>query len=149
MENNNGLPEYQAMPNQGADPQQMGREESNTGSGQNMENSNGYNYGQQTQPGQYQQTRQTVPPQYTPKNTGEDTSVYSVKQWLITMLLGMIPLVGIVLYIVWAVSSDGNVNRKNFCKAQLLVIAILFALYILFVLFMVFVGIFAISASYV
>ena len=73
---------------------------------------------------------------------GEDTSVMSVKEWLKCILLTMIPCVGIVLIFVWAFSNTGNVNRRNFYKASLIVAAIVFAIYIIFwILFIAIIGI--------
>jgi hypothetical protein len=59
-----------------------------------------------------------------PHYTTEDTSVFTFKQWVITLIVMMIPCVNIIMCFVWGFSSGGNLNRKNFCKAQLVVIAI-------------------------
>ena len=45
-------------------------------------------------------------------------------QFLGTILLGALPIAGLVLYIVWAFSSDTNINKRNFCRAQLIVILV-------------------------
>ena len=55
----------------------------------------------------------------------------SVKDWLITMLIMAIPLVGLVMLFVYAFGDSGNVNRKNWAKAQLIVMAIVIGLVIL------------------
>lgn len=52
----------------------------------------------------------------------------SVKDWLITLLLMAIPIVGFVLLFVYAFGNDENLNRKNWAKAQLIFIGIAFAL---------------------
>ena len=104
--NNNGLPEYRVGNGSASGPEAAHAKEDIP----NMEQ-NGYAYGQQAQNGgNYQQAG---------------------GQWVVTLIIGMIPCVGIILYIVWGFSSAGNENRKNFCKAQLLIIAVLFVLYIL------------------
>lgn len=54
----------------------------------------------------------------------EDTSVMSMGDWLITVLLLLIPCVGIIVYFVWAFGKNGNVNRRNFCRAYLIYWAI-------------------------
>ena len=71
---------------------------------------------------------------------GEDTSVMSVKEWLKTILLSMIPCVGIVLIFVWAFGSSGNVNRRNFYRASLIMWAIVLAVYIVLVIAIVAIG---------
>lgn len=58
-----------------------------------------------------------------------DTSPMTMGEWLLTILAAMIPCAGIILYIVWAFSKTGNVNRRNFCRAQLIVMAFVFVLY--------------------
>lgn len=60
-----------------------------------------------------------------------DTSPMSMGDWLLTILAAMIPCAGLVLYLVWAFSSTGNVNRRNFCRAQLIVMAVVFVLYLI------------------
>lgn len=67
---------------------------------------------------------------------GMDTSPMSMGDWVLTILAAMIPCAGIILYIVWAFSSNGNVNRRNFCRAQLVIMAVVFVLYL--ILFLVF-----------
>ena len=60
-------------------------------------------------------------------------SPMSVGQYVGTFLLGAIPLAGFILYIVWAFSSDTNINKKNFCRAWLIMYLIGIALYIIFI----------------
>lgn len=62
---------------------------------------------------------------------GLDTSPMSMGDWILTLLAAMIPCAGIILYLVWAFSSTGNINRRNFCRAQLIIIAVVFVLYII------------------
>ncbi|PTY07800.1 hypothetical protein DB347_06125 [Opitutaceae bacterium EW11] len=47
----------------------------------------------------------------------------STGEWVVTLLVLMIPLVNFVMYFVWAF-ADGNVNRRNFCRAQLIIMAV-------------------------
>lgn len=62
-----------------------------------------------------------------------NTKIMSVKDWLITLILLIIPLVNIILLFVWAF-SEGNIIRKNFAKAQLIMVAIAIALYVIFLI---------------
>ena len=71
----------------------------------------------------------------TPVQSGYDTSPMSVKDWVITMILLAIPVVGIVMLIIWIVSSTGNVNRRNYCLASLVIAAIAIVLVIIFAVF--------------
>ena len=54
----------------------------------------------------------------------KDRQVMSVSDWLVTLLLMLIPLVNLILLIVWAVSDSGNRNRANWAKAYLLVLLV-------------------------
>ena len=62
--------------------------------------------------------------------------VMSVKDWLVTLIITALPLVGIIMLFVWAFGSNENVNRQNWAKAQLLLVAIILVLVILFMLLM-------------
>jgi len=65
----------------------------------------------------------------------------SVKDWLITLLIMMIPLVGFIMLFVYAFSDSENLNKKNWAKAQLIVMAVVFGLLLLF--FILFGAVFA------
>ena len=69
----------------------------------------------------------------------------SVKDWLLTLLIIAIPIVGIVMLFVYAFGNNENVNRQNWAKAQLIVLAIVFALLLLCLV--VFGSIFAAAAA--
>lgn len=45
-------------------------------------------------------------------------------EWLITLIVGTIPCIGIIMLFVWGFGSTGNVNRRNYCRAQLIVMGI-------------------------
>ncbi len=55
--------------------------------------------------------------------------VVSLGQWMVSMLLMLVPLVNIILLIVWASSSTENPNRKHWAGAQLIFMVISVALY--------------------
>lgn len=50
----------------------------------------------------------------------EDNKVLSVGEWLLTILATLVPCVGLILYFVWAFGKDGNLNRRNYCRAWLI-----------------------------
>ena len=68
----------------------------------------------------------------------QQAPVVSVKEWLLTNLILMIPLVNIVMMLVWAFSSNTNPNKANYFKAALILFAIVMAIYL--VLAVVFLG---------
>ncbi|WP_010255852.1 hypothetical protein [Myroides injenensis] len=61
-------------------------------------------------------------------------SVMSVGDWIVTLLIMLIPLVNIVMLFVWGFDNNGNRNRANWAKAQLIFMAIGIGLWILLIL---------------
>ena len=50
----------------------------------------------------------------------QDTRPMTVGDWMITLLVLALPCVNIVMYLYWALSGTGNVNRQNFCRASII-----------------------------
>lgn len=65
-------------------------------------------------------------------DTGMDTSPMSLGDWVLTILALCIPCAGIVLYFVWAFGKNGNVNRRNYCRASLIITGVVVVIYIIF-----------------
>lgn len=64
------------------------------------------------------------------------TRPMSFGDWIKTLLLQIIPFVNIIMLFIWAFGSKTNLNKKNFSRAYLLLMAIVIVLYIIiFVLF--------------
>ncbi len=64
-----------------------------------------------------------------------DEKPMSVAEWLITIIVLAIPLVNVVLYLYWAFSSPVNLNRRNYCRASLVIFVIAVGIFVLFALF--------------
>lgn len=47
----------------------------------------------------------------------------STGEWVVTHLILLIPFVNLIMHFVWAF-SEGNISRRNFCRARLLLFAI-------------------------
>lgn len=63
--------------------------------------------------------------------------VISVKDWMLTTLILIIPIVNIIMLFVWGFGSGTNPSKANYAKASLLWAAIVIVIYILIaVLFM-------------
>lgn len=94
-----------------------------------------YNYGQDNQYQSNYDYNTSNSRNYTQNyDQGMDTSPMSMGDWLLTILVSMIPCAGIVLYFVWAFGKTGNINRRNFCRANLIIMAGVFVLYLILVL---------------
>lgn len=104
------------------------------------------NQGQEQQYSQYQQYQNTSQDNYNYNvgnnagyhnrtyDTGMDQSPMSMGDWVLTILALCIPCAGIVLYFVWAFGKTGNINRRNYCRAALIITGILFVIYIIFII---------------
>lgn len=57
--------------------------------------------------------------------------VMSLGDWIITMIVLAIPLVGFIMMLVWAFSSGTNPNKANYCKAALIFFLIAIAFFFL------------------
>lgn len=77
-----------------------------------------------------QQTYYQAPPQQPPYYPQQDTSPMTVGQFVATFLIQCIPIVGIIMLFVWAFGSDTNINRRNYARAMLIILAVGAALYI-------------------
>lgn len=62
--------------------------------------------------------------------------VMSTMDWIITLIITAIPIVGFVMLFVWAFGSDTNENKANWAKATLILYAVIVVLSIL--IFMIF-----------
>lgn len=65
-------------------------------------------------------------------NREEMAPPMTLGDFFIMFLIMMIPLVNIIMLFVWGFSSDTNPNKSNFCKAQLIMMAIGIVMSILF-----------------
>ena len=66
------------------------------------------------------------------ENQNTNQKPMSVKDWLITLLIMGIPLVGFIMLFVYAFGSNENINKQNWAKAQLIFIAIIIGLIVVF-----------------
>ncbi|AWI08290.1 hypothetical protein [Ereboglobus luteus] len=44
----------------------------------------------------------------------------SVGDWILTMIIFCIPVIGFIMMLVWALSSATTPSKRNFCRASLL-----------------------------
>ncbi|NNG28106.1 MAG: hypothetical protein HKM87_11300 [Ignavibacteriaceae bacterium] len=60
---------------------------------------------------------------YTPMSVGE---------WIITLIVTYIPIVGLIMLFVWAFGGDTHPSKKTWAQATLIMIAIMIVLSIIF-----------------
>ena len=54
------------------------------------------------------------------------SQIMTVGDWIITILITAIPIVGLVMLFVWAFGDNQNQNKANWAKANLIWILIMF-----------------------
>lgn len=80
---------------------------------------------------------QTVEHSHSHYHQQQTAPVLSLKDWMITYLLLVIPIVNIIMLFIWAFGDGENPNKANFAKAQLLWMVIVFGVSIIFFVFFV------------
>ena len=73
------------------------------------------NYNQSQQQQNYNQNQQ-----YQNYVTQKNTSVVSIGDWIITMILMIIPVVSLIMLFVWAFGSNTPESKANWAKATLI-----------------------------
>lgn len=58
--------------------------------------------------------------------------VISLGEWIITIIVLCIPIVGFIMLFVWGFSSSTNPSKQNFCRATLILYLVCFVLFFLF-----------------
>lgn len=65
------------------------------------------------------------------ENVYAENAVMSLKDWIISVVITVIPVVGFIMLLVWSFSDSINPNKKNWARATLIVFAAVFILYFL------------------
>ncbi len=68
----------------------------------------------------------------TETNSPQSDSPMTLSDWLVTILITMIPIVGIIMFFVWAFSSNTNPSKKTWAQATLILVLITTLLFMLF-----------------
>lgn len=74
---------------------------------------------------------QSAPQTYQNPASFQDTSPLSVGNYVVMMLIMIIPLVNLIMLFVWGFGNS-NLNKKNWARAQLIFVAIGVVLSIIF-----------------
>ena len=57
----------------------------------------------------------------------------SVGNWFVTILIMAIPVVGLIMLFVWAFGDMAPKSKRNWARAHLLILAVVFGLYIVII----------------
>lgn len=109
---------------------QNSSQEDNAQQNYSQQSYNQQNYGQQNYGYQdnYDYNTESTPNYTQNYEEGMDASPLSMGDWLLIILVSMIPCAGLILYIVWAFGKTGNINRRNFCRANLIIMVFEFVI---------------------
>ena len=64
----------------------------------------------------------------------EDYNEISTGEWIVSLILSYIPLIGLIMLLVWAFGGGTSPTKANWAKAQLIIAAAIFGLFIVFYL---------------
>ena len=64
----------------------------------------------------------------------EDYNEISTGEWIVSLILCYIPLIGLIMLLVWAFGGSTSPTKANWAKAQLIIAAAIFGLFIVFYL---------------
>lgn len=77
---------------------------------------------------------------YDPNNINSNSpqleAPMSLGDWLITLIVLMIPCVNVIMLFVWAFGSSTPITKRNFCRAELIVMGVVLVLYL--IIFLIF-----------
>lgn len=65
-------------------------------------------------------------------NAGYDTTPLSMGDCILMIILLGIPCVNIIMACVWAFGKNGNLNRRNYCRAYLIIVGVVAVIYLIF-----------------
>jgi uncharacterized membrane protein YidH (DUF202 family) len=63
-----------------------------------------------------------------------NNQVISVKEWILTMIILAIPLLNLIMLFIWSFSQSVNINKRNYSRATLILMAIALVIGLVFVL---------------
>ncbi len=63
----------------------------------------------------------------------EEAPVVSLGEWVVIILILMLPIINLVMLFIWAIDKQGNPNRRNFARAYLIYIGIVTLLAVMFI----------------
>ena len=59
-----------------------------------------------------------------PASAGPVPKIMGLGEWLLTLFLVCIPIVNLIMLIYWSAANDIDPNKKNYARAQLIIMAI-------------------------
>jgi hypothetical protein len=76
------------------------------------------------------------------------TKPVTVGEWIVTFLIMSIPLVNIIMVFVWAFGGGVNISKRNFFRAELILMLIMFGISIIILILLFALGVSFYSTSY-
>ena len=65
-------------------------------------------------------------------STEPTSQIMSYKEWVLTIFISSLPLIGFIMLLVWAFGDDANIHKKNWAKGSLLLALIAFIMVFFF-----------------
>ena len=54
----------------------------------------------------------------------ENNRTLDTKEWAISIFISSLPVIGFIMLLVWALSDDTNIHKKNWAKGTLIIFVI-------------------------
>ncbi|MGH8235037.1 MAG: hypothetical protein ACREPU_12725 [Rhodanobacteraceae bacterium] len=64
----------------------------------------------------------------------QETAPVSLGDWILTLIVLAIPIVGLVMLFVWGFGSGTHPSKQNFCRASLILYLIGIVIFVLFMM---------------
>ena len=119
-----------------------------TGNNYTGNNYNGNNYNGNYQQYPYNNYNGNYQVPYQQNSPVDLEEPMKVGEWLISLLIMMVPCVNIVMMFVWAFSSTEKKSKSNFFKAELIFMGIILVLYLILIIAVAALGVSTFSRYY-
>jgi len=63
-----------------------------------------------------------------------EANVMDLGEWVLTVFISFLPLIGLIMLIVWSLSSRINPNKRNWARATLIIYLLFTVIYLIFML---------------
>jgi heme/copper-type cytochrome/quinol oxidase subunit 2 len=61
-------------------------------------------------------------------------NVMDLGEWVLTVFISFLPLIGLIMLIIWSLSSQINPNKRNWARATLMIYLLFTVLYLIFMI---------------
>jgi len=82
---------------------------------------------------EFESPNPSTPPPLQNRNQEETAPVMRLGDWLVTMLIMIVPILNAIMLFIWSTDRNTNPNKSNWAKATLIIIGIQIVLMMFFI----------------